>query len=304
MMRRFFKLDTVIRRAPLGLRFLDLVRAVSVNDGLVVTARRIGTPGPKQLAFRSPLSGIYSFRALPRLGRFEVVERPASDWCTSSADAGEPTAEELTDIQKLRGLLRGDQGLLTKANFIISVEDSMERFLPQVLLMCLPTEKLVEVPLFSSPARLAPAGLGVVRGELVRHDTQPPQPAKWALVTVTLGNQTYVAVADARGMFTLFVSYASVLPLVGSPAQDSRPVDRLTWQLTIQVFYQPEKQSFVSELEPPDIRSIMEQGSANIYEDVEASHPAVPTITSSIKFAENLVVRTLHHSQLFVDPAF
>ncbi len=31
-MQRFFNLEKVIGRAPLGIRFLDLVRGVSVND--------------------------------------------------------------------------------------------------------------------------------------------------------------------------------------------------------------------------------------------------------------------------------
>lgn len=283
-MQRFFKLDTVIRRAPLGLRFLDLVRAVSVNDGLVVSARRFGTAGPRQQALCSPLSGVYSFRTLSGLGRFEVGERPASDWCAPPPDVGEPGAEDLTDINTLLGLLEADESPPAKANFIISVEDQMERFLPQVLLMCLPRETLVEVPLFSSPARLAPAGLGVVRGELARHDTQPPQPAKWALVTVgTPDKHTYIGVADARGMFTLFIPYAP-----------------LTVQLSIEVHYQPAKQNVVSEFEPPDILSIMEQGNARIYDAVDSPYP---TITRFIGFGEGLVVKTKNQSQLFVDPA-
>jgi hypothetical protein len=314
-MQRFFKLETVTRRAPLGLRFLDLVRGVSVNDGLLVTARRIGTAGPKQLAQRSPLSGIYSFRTLAGLGRFEVGERPASDWCAPSPpDVGEPTAKELTDIEKLRGLLSADESPLTSPNFIVSVEDQMGRFLPLLMRMCLPREQLVEVPLSSSPARLAPAGLGAVRGQLALHGTQPPQPAAWAVVMAILGQDTYVGVSDARGMFTLFVPYGTFptppkpsakdttpgdtsAPV--SPPQENIPVDQLLWQLNIQVLYQPKKQLFMSELEPPDIRSIMEQGNANIYDQEDT--PPDSKLTRFIRFGTDLTVKTLPKPQLFID---
>ena len=300
-MQRFFMLERVIRRAPLGLRFLDLVRGVTVNDGLVVTAWRVGTSGPKQAAVPSPMSGIYGFRTLPGFGRFEVGELPASDWCGSPPDFGSPpevTADELTDLSTLQRLLIADENP-TRANFIVYVEDRMQRFLPQVLQMCLPKERLVEVPLFSSPARLAPGGLGIVRGELARQ--QDSQPASWALVTASLDHATYVGVADARGMFILFVPYASALPpLEGSPPHGSGTIDQLTWPITIQVFYQPLKQQFVPGLAPPDMLSILEQTSANVY--AQAGMP-LPTLTGTIRFGGDLVLKTDHQSQLFVDPA-
>src|SRR5207245_4664288 len=121
-------------KAPLGMRFLDLVRGANVNDGLVVTAWRVGTSGPQQIALRSPLSGIYGFRNLPGLRRFETGERPASDWCSSPPDLGERTADELTDMSVLRGLLSADESPPAVANFIVYIEDRMQRFLPQVLL--------------------------------------------------------------------------------------------------------------------------------------------------------------------------
>jgi hypothetical protein len=301
MMQRFFKLETVIRRAPLGMRFLDLVRGVSVTDGLVVSAWQIGTSGPRQVAFTSPMSGVYGFRTLPGFRPFEVGERPASDWCASPPDVGEPTADELTSLDALQGLLRAEESPPAGANFIVFVEDGQGRFLPQVMLMCLPKERLVEVPLLSSPARLAPAGLGVVHGELAVQGSQPLKPASWALVAASLDSHTYVGVADARGMFILFVPYASALPpLEGSPPHGSGNIDLLTWPLTISVFYQPSRQQFVPDLEPPDTLSILEQGRATVYDRV-----GVPgsNLVRSIRFGADLVVATVGQSQLLVDPA-
>ena len=300
-MQRFFKLETVIRRAPLGMRFLDLVRGVSVTDGLVVSAWRIGTSGPRQIAFTSPLSGVYGFRTLPGFRLFEVGERPASDWCASPPDVGEPTADELTSLDTLQGLLRAEESPPAGANFIVYVEDGQGRFLPQLMQMCLPKERLVEVPLFSSPARLAPAGLGVVHGELTIRGSQPLKSASWALVAVSLDSHTYVGVADARGMFILFVPYASALPpLEGSPPHGSGNIDQLAWPLTISVFYQPSSQQFVPDLEPPDTLSILEQRRATVYDGV-----GVPgsNLVRSIRFGADLVVATVGQSQLLVDAA-
>lgn len=299
-MQHFFELEAVTRRAPLGLRFIDMVRAVSVNDALVVTTWQIGTSGPKQTAITSPLSGVYGFRTLPGLRRFEVGERPASDWCGSPPDASPP--DDLTSSGVLRDWLSADENA-SKANFIVTVEDRMDRFQPQLLLMCLPKEHLIEVPLFSSPSRQAPAGLGVVYGELVTHPGPlPTQPASWSLVTATLDGHTYVAVADARGMFVLFVPYASALPPLvdGQFPHGSSTIDQLSWSITIQVSYQPSKQRFVPGVEPPDILSIMEQGSTNVYAQVSAPLPELATV---IRFGRDLRVATEGQAELYVDPA-
>jgi hypothetical protein len=83
-MQRFLQLETVIRRAPLGMRFVDIIRDVTVSDSLLVQAWQYGTTGLKQIALTSPVSGVYGFRSLPGLARYEVGERPASDWCGPS----------------------------------------------------------------------------------------------------------------------------------------------------------------------------------------------------------------------------
>ena len=301
-MQRFFQLEKVIRRAPLGMRFLDLVRGVGVNDGLVVTAWRPGTAGPKEAAFSSPISGVYGFRTLPGFHAFEVGERSASDWCgVPDVSPPEQVLEELIDGNVPEGVLSaGENG--TKANFVIAVEDRMGRFLPEVLLMCLPKEQLVEVPLFSSPARVAPAGLGVVRGQLATHqDAMVIGAAGWARIQAILEGHVFDAVADARGMFILFVPYARALPpLEGVPPQGSGRIDQLTWQIALQVFYQPSVQRFVAGLEPPTMRSILEQGGASVYARVEEP---LAELTSVIRFGEDLVVSTEGHSELFVDQA-
>jgi hypothetical protein len=303
MQQRFFKLESVRRRAPLGLRFLDLARGVSVNDGLVVTARPLGASGPRQQAFRSPVSGIYGFSTLPPLGPSTADEQPAG-----RTDTAQTAGEDLTSTQQLHDWLRADEGPAAQANYCISVRDQRERFLPLALLMSLPREQLVEVPLFSAPARPSPVGAASVRGEVALHGFSPLQPASWSLVIATLNGKKYVGVTDARGMFTLFVPSISALPpLSGSPPRGNEGIDQLTWPLTIEVLYQA-KQS-TSPLEPPDILSILEQSNARIYDRADTS--PVSSITRSMRFGEDLEVKTLvseqsqlqQLSQLFIEPA-
>jgi hypothetical protein len=297
-MQRFFTLEKVIRRAPLGMRFLDMVRGVSITDGLVVTAWPVGAgiTATRQAAYRSPLSGIYGFRSLPGLESFERGQSPATDWCASPPDVGQPTVDELENLGALQTLIGTDEGV-SAANFVVFVQDSMERFLPQVLLMCLPKEKLIEVPLFSAPTRIGPAGFGVVRGEVwVLEDSLP---ASWAMITASLDAMTtYVTIADARGMFTLFVPYASALPaLTGSPPHGSGTIGRLTWTLTIQVFYQA--LSVVPGAGLPDIRSILGQTQALIY--IGGSPPtSVASLTCSISLGQDVVVKTDNLSRLYI----
>lgn len=281
-MIRVRRLESVVRRAPLGLRFIDLARGVHVTDGLTVRAWPVGGERPGLLAVRSPLSGVYGYRSLPGLRPFEVSERPASDWCPGD---GSPPPDG-------------------SPNFVVSVDDGLGRFLPQVLALCLPRERLVEVPLFSAPARPALPGLAAVQGEL--WNRLADRPAGWAMVTATVDDATYVGIADARGMFTLFIPYASALPpLIGSPPHGSSGLDQLTWPVAVQVFFQPSHLEPVAGLSLPDMRSILQQARAQVY-DTATTHAA--SVVRLLHFGQDLVVATQGlvppvQSRLLVDPA-
>lgn len=299
-MQRFFLLERVIRRAPLGMRFVDIIRDVTVSDSLLVQAWQKGTNGPKQAALVSPISGVHGFRSLPGLARYEVGERPASDWCAPADNAQPP--DDWASSGALYGWVNAAEGA-AKANFIVRVQDLQGRFLPEMLFLCLPRESLLEVPLFSSPAREPLAGFGVIRGQLVRHDgAQAGQPAGWARITAILGDHTYEGIADARGMFVVFVPYARFPALQnGGAGPGGEYVARLTWDVTIQVSYQPSQLIFVPGVEPPDMRSIIEQGRAKVYQQ---AGQASDELSTQLPFGRDLVVTTEgQQSLLFIDPA-
>ncbi len=99
----FVSLEKVIKRAPLGLRCMDIVRDMPVTTGLIVEARPRTATTPPIVALRSPVSGIYGFRSLPGLRDYELGLRPASDWCTNGGTPAEANfVVTLTDSQESR----------------------------------------------------------------------------------------------------------------------------------------------------------------------------------------------------------
>jgi hypothetical protein len=185
------------------------------------------------------------------------------------------------------------------ANFAIAVNDRLGRFLPVVMQICVPKNRLVEVPLFSAPARAVPGGLAAIRGEVWSQSAN--RPASWALVTASPDGTTYVGMADARGIFTLVIPFAGALPpLVGSPPSGATEIGELTWPLTIQVYYQPTAQRPVDDAEPPDVRSVLEQAPAEVY-DTLVLHG--PSLVRELRFGQDLVIATQLEARLLVDPA-
>jgi hypothetical protein len=289
-------LERVIRRAPLGLRCRDLARETVVSDGLTVLAWPLGRPAERRAALVSPLSGIHGFRSLPGLRGYEVGELPADAWCGSPPYAGALPAGELAELE---GLVSGALAP-PFANFVVTIDDRLGRFLPQTLFLCLPRESVLEVPLFAAPARPTPPGLGVVRAELWERAAN--RPASWALLTARADGETYVGLADARGMAVIFLPYARPLPpLVGSPPYGGAALDQLSWPVRIELFYQPAQQRRLAGRDVPDTRSLLEQAAARIYPQ-DAASAATSFIEPALAFRRELVLATAGQSRLLVDP--
>ena len=222
---------------------------------------------PRFRADRSPLSGVYGLTGLPGLREYEDGKRPAADFCND----GSPP------------------------NFVVEVTDTWGRFLPQVLQLCLPKATIVETPLFSSPARATPSGLGALRGEV--WDWPAQGPAAWAVVqAVIAGGPALVTMADARGMFALFVPYAAALPaLTGDPPQGTGNLGEIEWDVDLSVFYAPGAQRRVSGSDVPQIRSILDQGAATVFGAFAApGGPSLPgpSLAAALRFGVELVVKT------------
>jgi hypothetical protein len=263
----FVGLETVVKRSPLGLRFRDITRDVPVTDGLVVQAQPRGATRPQLLAVRSLLSGIYGFHTLPGLRDYEWGRRPASDWCTNGGSPAE-------------------------ANFVLTIADRQQRFLPQVLLLCLPREQVVEVPLYTSPVRPSPGGYAVIRGEI--WDQSAGAPARWAMLSATPGG--YATVADAKGLFALYIPYP---PLADATGFGSVPLTQLAWPLTFAVQYAPGTQVAVLDGQPPTTASIVGQAAATVF-DTETTSGS--SLSRSVPYGRELVLSTARLPRLLVAP--
>jgi len=263
MTQTFVSLEKIIRRAPLGVRFMDMVRNVQVEDGLDVQVWPVGYPGSALIAERSPVSGIYGVRSLPGLRDYETGAAAASTWCTGIDEASE-------------------------ANFVLHVKDKFGRFLSQARLLCLPKEALLQIELVSSPARPGVPGFIQAVGEV--WDQTADQAAAWALVGTD--DEAYVTIADHRGMFALYLPFPAPPP----GANGSTSLGDLTWDFTFRVRYQPTNQTAITGAEPPDTVSITEQNFATLYDTfVEGDAGATvtgPTITRQFSLGSSLVLKT------------
>jgi hypothetical protein len=161
------------------------------------------------------------------------------------------------------------------------------------LLLCLPREQVVEVPLYSSPVRPAPAGYAIIRGEV--WDQSAGEPARWAMVTATPGG--YVAVTDVKGLFALYLPYP---PLADAPGFGSVPLPQLEWPLTFAVQYAPATQDVVLTDYPPTTASIVAQGVGTVF-DTETTSGS--SLSRSVQYGRELVLSTAGLSRLLVEPA-
>jgi hypothetical protein len=279
---QFFLLERIVRRAPLGLRFRDLSREANINSGLTVLAWPVGSKSPAIMAARSPVSGIYGYRSLPGLEQYERDERPASDWCPPGQNGdGQP-------------------------NFVIYIRDDEKRYLPQVLLMCLPKEKVIEVPLHPTPSLLPLPAVAVIRAEL--WDAAANAPAAWALVTASApgSDQPFATVADARGQFVLFMPYP---PPAAAPNNGQVALRELEWPLTFRIFYQPGTQQWLDPTQvpeglraapfPPESASIIRQQPALIFPTPLAGEV---TLIRPLRNRTELILKTSGQSRLWIRP--
>ncbi|GAC1361321.1 MAG: hypothetical protein NVSMB32_00130 [Actinomycetota bacterium] len=269
---RPLEIDTL--RATLALRFVDPVWQVPVTDGLAVTAWPAGDPSAGRTAGRSPVSPLFGFAHLPGMGAYE----------RGRASSPPPSLPP---------------GLGTDRLFVVRMVDTAGRFLPVVRSLRLPQPAVVVTTLVSAPARPAPAGLAVLRGEVA---TSSGTAAAWAAVHITLGAMSADTVADAQGRFVSYLPYPDALPpLAGSfPAGGS--LDAITWPVSISVRCEPSALAQpvgASPADPPDSASIAWQASAGIDNggSIVASLPLVLT------FGAPLVVASPGSTRLIVQPA-
>ena len=232
-------LETTSYRAPLALHGIDATSGADVGDGLVAIAWPHGDPASARTAIRSPVSTLLGFGTLPGLHSQELA-------------LAEPSATP--------------SGPVTLP-FVVTVTDTLGRFLPEALVVGAPVTAPVDVTLYSTPARPRPPGWATAYGEVRVNPARTP--AAWALLEITDGTAAYryQTVSDEAGRFLFYLPYPEALPpLAGSPPV-SGGISQVTWTLTVTVNYEPAALSWPANpapAGPPDIASIRAQNQAEI----------------------------------------
>jgi len=300
------KYERVTWVSPLGLKFCDVALKAPVISGLIVKAyppsalESLLANSPKGhnstvavTAAVSP-SGIYGFAHLPGLRDFEIGRGDDKFW----------------------------QQPLPRRTYVISVVDTLKRFLPCVFEVEAPMRNLTEpgclvesppasppgfdiqtqgIPLFSSPARAMSNIFAIIRADLLDADTG--QPASWAILEAGLNSKPIAwSVADEKGKVVLFFPYPE---LQEDSPPTRKPLRNQSWILTIKVKYSlltpgsPPEFHATTQRErerPVPLRHVLNQNSAELLQSLS---PFIPLTETQLKFGQECILK----SQLWVQPS-
>jgi len=265
-------LERVRLVAPLGVRFWDRVTGAVVSEGLEVEVFPEGHP-EQRVTVAANNSGVFNARGLPGLAGFET----------------------------------GGVANPTPRAFVIEVTDRAGRFLPFALPVDVPAGLLqwepgvTMVPLFSAPSRPVPAGMAVVRAQLVRADVPGPDPldpekrwpAPWAVLEVTPpGGPAVRGLADEGGSVVVVCPYPEPPPppvdRPSPPPDPIRPGDR-TWAVGVKAFFAPPASPLAATTDRPDLRALMTQPAARAWADTAL---ATELTAATLLFGQEMVLRT------------
>ena len=214
-------LEKLVRVAPFGVRFWDIVLERQVSEGLEVTLIPDGRPFLRISAFRNN-GGVYVAQDLPGLRSVEFGDDGFPQSPPSPADVH---------------------------GFRVEVVDLTGRFHDVSFEASLPTDGLFEamcgsppsppdglydvLPLLSLPSRPVPPGFAAVRARLVNPDGTGAHLAALE-VTAAPGSRTVRGYADVRGEALALLPYPEPSGSTGSPPFE--PGGKLTdqhWQVEI-----------------------------------------------------------------------
>lgn len=215
-------LESISTFTTLGIRFWDSATDIPVADNLIVTARRVD-PGFRIVPAVRNASGIYVFHDLPGL---RAVQYPSR----------RPERQQPLD-------------------FLITVEDRGNRFLPMIFGVQLPlpyrgifpSGEMLSPPgglarayLFSAPHRMLPPTLAAVRADL--HDIDQDRPAAHAVMQVEAGGRRYTGIADHNGRVLVAFPYppADRLRTGSPPGSGQGPISEQSWPVHVRVRYGPD----------------------------------------------------------------
>ena len=307
--RKLLVLDQLTTVAPLGLRFRDAMTGALV-DGFSVWAYPSTQPHA-----RRPLvpnrKGVYVLHHAPGLRDLENGKGDDEFWLNLPAGK----------------------------DFVVEVRDQEDRFLPFQFTAALPARGIYQwndstvgsppssmagVPVYSSTARIPPAGIAVVRADLWDPLRNGVGAGAASAVLELYDDQQFIArgIADAQGRIAILFPYpaprsfspTSPLSTFGSPAvATGPPLTEQIWMLRVRAFYARPDQtvSILRDKETlPDLRAILSQPEAVLWADESRTEPLEE---AAVQYGQSLILNSRPSSMsppaktqgsvLFITPA-
>lgn len=277
---------------PLGIRFWDPVLDNHIRDALTVTARPESSPRPVRTAYRTQ-SGVYAFNGLPNMRDIENGFIGVDS--ASSPPVSYGFVIEVTDGQQR----------YVDVGFKVTLPLPYKGLFLSDLSSSPPGSSLKGFHLYSAPNRTPPAMITAVRGEVF--DNSADQPAAQAVVRVTTEDEfSWFGLADTQGRFAALMPYPTLIDGIGgSPSAINRKhLYEQTWNLTIEVLYEPTQLQQLPNSIMKDYHSILNQRQADIWpiSPDDGGQPAVNQIVQ-LNFGKDVILKTEGLSKLLISPA-
>ncbi len=282
---------------PLGIRFWDPVIDEQVGEALHVRAWPEDAQQPIVQASRTR-SNIYAFGRLPGMRTLESgpprAGTPTRAGETESPPANRSFVVEVSDIKRryLDVGFRVDLPLPYRGVFLLNGSLSPPQVSPKGF------------HLYSAPTRTLPPATTVIRGEL--EDQWTGGAAANAVIRITAEDESiWYALADQHGHFAAVLPYPTLIDGLGaSPPADGRTLSSHSWQLLVEVLYEPAHVDGLPGTELKDYPSVLTQSAANVWSRLpEHGGSPRPDLTTQIRFGEELTLRTDGLAALRVSPA-
>lgn len=291
---------------PFGLGLWDSVAGALVSDGVAVRVLALaGTAVTSTTPATATRSGVFAAHGLERLRAFEAGDDDGDAWALAS-----PPQPHLVDVRDNTGrFLPFALHVLLPARGLAlpSCGDALWPIeLPSPLAQS-PVSALVPsyVPVFSTPARRAPAGRAVVRARIVT-DRANAAPAAWAVLELRHGGRLLArGVADPRGEVAAMFAYPEPLdPPPTSPGGGAAPavsLSRQSWPIEITVRHRADLPTYPLGARDavPDLCEVLQQPATTVF----TSSPLAPLTEATLRYGEELVLGAPSGAELFISPA-
>ena len=290
-------LESLNTFTPLGIRFWDPVVDEQIDEALHVRAWPEQAQRPIVHARRTR-SSVYAFSRMPGMRALEFGP-PRAGTPNRAGEAQSPPAAgsfviEVSDRSRryVNVGFRVDLPLPYRGVFLLNGSLSPPQVSPKGF------------HLYSAPTRTLPPATTVIRGEL--EDQWTGGAASNAVIRITAEDGSiWYALADERGRFAAILPYPTLIDGLGaSPPTGGRTLSSHTWQLLIEILYEPTHVDDLPGTELKDYPSVLTQSTANVWSRLpEHGGSPRPDLTTQIRFGEELTLRTDGLAALRVSPA-